>query len=143
MYTPHEDCHSDNHSLASSGEISSTSVSGLNSKTVDLSLNRRSLNASRFCSIVTATDGPTVAKVEGIFNAGIYSQFQHLCEERLLALKPQCSTIKGSIFISTHSSEIVGLLNYNLWDYPSQADCKGTENHCIHITIISAPTTLI
>ena len=77
VYAPHEDCHSNNHSLASSGEISSTSVSDLNSKTVDLSLNRRSLNASRFCSIVTATDGPTVAKIEGIFNAGIYTHNYH------------------------------------------------------------------
>ena len=70
VYTPHEDCHYDNHSLSSSGEISSTA--GLNSRTVDLSISRRSLNASRVCFTATATDGPTVTKVEGIFNAGIH-----------------------------------------------------------------------
>ena len=70
VYAPHEDCHNDNRSQASSGEISSTSVGGVNSRTVDLSLNQHSLNASKFCLIVTATDGPTVAKVEGVFNIG-------------------------------------------------------------------------
>ena len=51
---------------------------------------------------------------------------------------------KGSRFLKTIPSkallftsimpvvqrQLVYLLNYNLWDLPSQSDCKGAEIHC-------------
>ena len=54
-----------------------------------------------------------------------YSGFRRLCKFKV---EPQCSTIKGSVFFSTCSTETVSLYNYSLWHWAWQVDLQRCVN---------------
>ena len=65
IHAPVENCSSIDHTQTTE------TVNSMDSMTVNVLLNRSSLNGNKFCLIVMAANGPNEARVEGIFNTGI------------------------------------------------------------------------
>ena len=107
---------------------------GLTDRHISLNNKRRcAQNLIRFKDLSMAMIDNTIDTSQSLFSTlqgreGItimYSGFRHLCK---FSLEPQCSTIKGSVIISTYCTETVSLYNYSLWHWAQQVDMQRCVN---------------